>query len=54
MLRHFHNAGDGYNTKLAKKMNIRRYSCDGLELAGDTYSLNKTLFWVFQQIAKPI
>ena len=39
----FYYTDDGYNSKLAKKKNIRRYECDSIKMAGETYLLNTTL-----------
>ena len=33
-------------TKKGPEINIFGYKCNGVEMAGDTYSLNTTLCWV--------
>ena len=37
-------------TQAGLEMNIFGYKCNGVEMAGDTYSLNMTLCWVYNDI----
>ena len=48
MLHDFHSAA-----KEGPETNIFGYKCNGVEMAGDTYSLNTTLCWVYYWYHRP-
>ena len=46
MLQDFHHKQE--TTQVGPGMNFLGFNCNGVEIAGDTYSLKTTLCWIFE------